>query len=88
MASTTDTHETADLRPTLRLEPILLRAEEAAAALAISERTLWELTQNGEIPCVAVGAGKERKSVRYRVDALRAWAAKNEGAKRNGQETP
>ncbi|MCI0637974.1 MAG: helix-turn-helix domain-containing protein [Gemmataceae bacterium] len=71
-----------DLRPTLQLEPILLRAEEAAAALAISERTLWELTQNGEIPCVKIG--EKGRGVRYRVEALRAWAATREGVKSDG----
>lgn len=31
--------------------PILLRTPEVASLLAISPRTLWELTNRGEIPC-------------------------------------
>jgi excisionase family DNA binding protein len=47
----------------------LLRPREAARALAISERTLWELTRRGEIPHVRLG-----RAVRYRPADLDAWA--------------
>jgi excisionase family DNA binding protein len=49
-------------------EPLLLRPREAARFLAISERTLWELTRRGEILCVRLG-----RAVRYdRRDLLAA----------------
>jgi len=38
----------------------LLTPKEAAAALAISERTLWQLKSDGEIPHIPIG-----RSVRY-----------------------
>jgi excisionase family DNA binding protein len=41
-------------------EPLLLTAREAAAALAISERTLWQLTKDGAVRCVRLG-----RAVRY-----------------------
>jgi predicted DNA-binding transcriptional regulator AlpA len=52
---------------------LTLRPRQAAAALGISERTLWSLTApRGPIPCVRIGAGK-RKTVLYPADALRDW---------------
>ena len=48
-------------------EPRLLRAGEAAEALSISKRKLWELTSCGEIPVVRIGRG-----VRYDIRDLRA----------------
>jgi len=49
---------------------LALRAREAAAALAISERLLWEKTNRGEIPCTRIG-----RCVVYPVDVLREWLA-------------
>ena len=49
---------------------LLLKPEEAAEALAISPRTLWALTNSGEIPKLKIG-----RCVRYDVDDLRAWVA-------------
>lgn len=57
----------------VKLPRILLTPPEAAEALAMSERRLWELTQRGEIPCVRNG-----RSVRYRTRALEDWAERNE----------
>ena len=34
---------------------LLLSAREAAHALRICERTLWQLMKDGEIPCVHIG---------------------------------
>jgi excisionase family DNA binding protein len=48
---------------------VLLTARQAARALAISERKLWELTKQGQIPHVRVG-----RAVRYRPADLDAWA--------------
>ncbi len=50
---------------------LLLTPREAAAALAVSERTLWSLTDRGEIPRVPIG-----KCVRYDVEDLRAYIAR------------
>jgi len=46
----------------------LLTTREAAELLAVCERTLWELTRSGEIPCVRI-----RRSVRYRPESLSAY---------------
>jgi hypothetical protein len=59
---------------TLQVEPLLLTAREAAAALRISTKTLWNLTQpRGTIPALRIGPGE--RSVRYSVDSLRRWIA-------------
>jgi excisionase family DNA binding protein len=47
-------------------EQLLLRPSEAARLLAISERTLWQLTADGVIPCVRLGRCK-----RYDPDDLK-----------------
>jgi excisionase family DNA binding protein len=56
----------------------LVNARQAAKALAISERKLWEMTKNGEIPHVPVG-----RAIRYDPRDLRAWveAQKKSGTK-------
>lgn len=51
---------------------LALRARQAAETLGISARHLWQLTRDGLIPCVRVGAGK-RKTVLYPTDSLRNW---------------
>ena len=58
-------------------EPLALRPREAADALRISPRLLWQLTSDGVIPCVRVGGGK-RKSVLYRVSTLERWLENEE----------
>ncbi len=40
----------------------LMTTKEAAALLAISERTLWMLTKAGTLPCVRL-----KGSIRYRL---------------------
>ena len=47
---------------------LLLRPREAAETLGISERNLWQLTKDREVPCMRIG-----KSVRYPVESLKAW---------------
>jgi excisionase family DNA binding protein len=54
---------------------LLLKPKEAAEALRISERTLWQLTKDKEIPCVKVG-GRIRQVVRYDPRDLQAWIDK------------
>jgi hypothetical protein len=58
---------------------LALRPREAAVALGISPRLLWQLTHhNGHIPCVRVGSGK-RRSVLYPTTELRAWLSREAG---------
>jgi excisionase family DNA binding protein len=72
---TTIPNSTADAIPT----QMLLTPRAAAAALAVSPRTLWGLTApRGPIPAVRLG-----RAVRYPTDALRAWIA----AQQRGGET-
>ena len=52
--------------------PLALRRREAAKQLGISERSLFTLTKDGDIPCRRVGSGK-RRMVLYRVADLDAW---------------
>ncbi len=52
---------------------LLLTARQAAEALAVSPRTLWELTARGELPALRLpGRGKAR-SIRYLVADLQRW---------------
>ena len=55
--------------------PLALRPREAAKALGISPRALWQLSHDGVIPCVRVGPGK-RKTVLYSVAELQAWLSR------------
>jgi excisionase family DNA binding protein len=52
--------------------PLALRPREAAKALGISARHLWQLTKDGHIPSVRVGSGK-RRTVLYPLADLQAW---------------
>jgi excisionase family DNA binding protein len=64
---------------------LLLTIREAAAALAISERTLWTLTDTGAVPCVRVG-----RSVRYAPADLENYIARLrdlQAAQRNDRPT-
>ena len=66
------------MHETLATERLLLPPREAAAALSISERTLWAVTApRGPLPAVRIG-----RSVRYCVDDLRRWI---EGQKETGR---
>jgi len=55
-----------------RAEPetpcLAMRTREAAKALGISERLLWEWTNRGIIPHIRLG-----KAILYPVDSLRDW---------------
>ncbi len=57
--------------------PLSLRPKDAAKALGIGQRKLWQLTSpRGPIPCVRIGT-----AVVYPVALLEAWLA---DAARNG----
>lgn len=62
------TNNTLNCEPVLNYAVLLLKPRDAAKMLAISERTLWQLTSLGQIPRVAIG-----RAVRYSVADLRAW---------------
>ena len=59
------------LNDTSELPRLALRPREAAKALGIGERLLFELTKRGEIPHLRLGS----KCIIYPVDALRGWLA-------------
>jgi excisionase family DNA binding protein len=52
----------------------LLRPNEAAKFLAVSERTLWTLTDRGDLPAVRIG-----RLVRYAAEDLEAYVEANRG---------
>jgi excisionase family DNA binding protein len=58
------------MNPTEQAETpkLLWTCREAAAALCISERTLWMLTNEGSLPCVRIG-----RAVRYDPADIRTW---------------
>ena len=72
-------------RDTQRVSPILLSLKDAARALAVSDRSLWEWTKAGRVPHVRLG-----RRVLYSPDDLRRWV---EGQRRgadvaNGDAAP
>ena len=56
---------------------LLLRPAEAAEALAVSPRKLWELTNRGVIPSVRID-----RCVRYDLGDLRRWINEQKPPKR------
>jgi excisionase family DNA binding protein len=63
---------------------LLLRPREAAEALAVSPRTLWQLTASGELTAIRLpGRGKAR-SLRYVVADLERWIERTKAAQHNG----
>lgn len=67
-------------RPVAEPRPLLLTARQAAEAMGISERTMWEITKGGQIPCLRIpGRGKAR-SIRYAVPDLEAWIERTKAA--------
>jgi excisionase family DNA binding protein len=69
--------------PTAVSSPLALRPREAAKALGISPRHLWQLTKDGHVPCVRVGSGT-RKTVLYPVADLQAWLTRQAAAAKGG----
>jgi excisionase family DNA binding protein len=52
-------------------EPKLLSIKEVAEMLSISKRTVWSMTNSGEISCVRI-----RKRVLYRLDHVQDYIDK------------
>lgn len=71
--------------PTDLSAPLALRPRQAATALGISPRLLWQLTKEGQIPCVRVGSGT-RKAVLYPTHALREWLERSTAGAKGGAE--
>ncbi len=53
---------------------LLVNERTAAQMLSISQRTLWQLEHDGQIPCIRIGKGTKR----YAVDTRRRWIADQE----------
>ena len=67
--------------------PLALRPREAAKALGISPRLLWQLTKDGQVPCVRIGNGK-RQAVLYPLADLQAWLSQKANAAKGGDHAP
>jgi excisionase family DNA binding protein len=66
-------------------EALALRPREAAKALGISPRLLWQLTHDGVIPCVRVGSGK-RRTVLYPIADIQAWLSRQANVTKGGND--
>jgi excisionase family DNA binding protein len=67
--------------------PLALRPREAAKALGISPRLLWQLTKDGHVPCVRIGSGK-RRTVLYPLADLQAWLTRQAATRKGGEYDP
>jgi excisionase family DNA binding protein len=74
----------ANMTPPSVSSPLALRPREAAKALGISPRLLWQLTKDGQIPCVRVGSRK-RKTVLYPLADLQAWLTRQAATAKEGE---
>lgn len=58
------------------VEPLLLTVKQAANVLAVSERTVWQLVDDGELTPIRIpGRAESQKLVRFALADLRAWIA-------------
>ena len=71
--------------PTADPSPLALRPREAAKALGISPRLLWQLTKEGHVPCVRVGSGK-RRTVLYPLADMQAWLTRQAAVAKGGEQ--
>ena len=69
------------------VSPLALRPREAAKALGISPRLLWQLTKDGHIPCVRVGSGK-RRTVLYPLADLQDWLTRQAATVKGDEHDP
>ena len=61
-------HTNADNKSKPAIPCLAMRIREAALALSISERLLWEWTNRKRVPHVRIG-----KAILYPVDSLQEW---------------
>jgi excisionase family DNA binding protein len=66
------------------IPPLLLTAVEAARVLSICTRTLFSLTEAGEIPVVPIG----RRGIRYAFADLAAWVERKRERTTTGALAP
>jgi excisionase family DNA binding protein len=62
---------------------LALRPREAAKALGVSERLLWDWTHNGDIPHVRIG-----RTILYPVHLLRDWLSRQTEPARGAENVP
>lgn len=68
-----DTHRAAGhTRGAFVTEPLLLRVEEVASALALGRSKVYELIASGELPSLTIGAAR-----RVPAEALRRYVAEH-----------
>ena len=72
MIGTNSTNEVARNEP--ETPCLAMQPREAAKALGISERLLWDHTERGAIPHIRLG-----KAILYPVDSLRDWLKRQAG---------
>ncbi len=56
---------------------LLITSPKAAKRMSICERTLWTLTNQGDLPCVRIG-----RSVRYDPRDIEVWTERHKSAGR------
>jgi excisionase family DNA binding protein len=52
------------------VQPILLRIRDAAALLAVSERSVWQLVRAGELPAIHPPGMRGTRIARHDVESL------------------
>lgn len=72
----TKTHGGGPTPGTDHTESPLLTAPEAARLLSVSVRTLWKLTDSGEVGAVRIGFGQSKPRVLYSLASLRHYVAR------------
>jgi len=65
---------------------LLLRPREAATALAVSPRTLWQLTQSGQLSCLRISGRGRARAIRYAISDLQDWIAKTKASQVDAKE--
>lgn len=73
------------MKKDLKQAILSLRPRDAAIAMGISPRTLWQLTHDGHVRCVRVGTGK-RKIVLYPIAEIEAFLAASTGKMAEGED--
>lgn len=62
---------------------LALRPREAAKALGVSERLLWDWTHNSDIPHARIG-----RTILYPVDGLREWLSRQVRPVEGAEDVP
>ncbi len=69
-------HEPVTVSPAKSIPPLCVGIRQAARLLGISERTVWNLVGEGQLPYIQPG-GKGGK-ILFRVSSLEAWLGEHE----------